>query len=214
MEEVTVNFLKELSKSCSFGSIHGNDCVSRIYRNIVTMLECRGYANVISKCNTVPDIFDHMKRNESVVIGQGCEFKDDVHIFFYLENKIGIKHLRAILEDADANAIICILSVDGPTTFTKKDARDHMRIIQFPTFKQLFNDLSSHHMIPSHRLLSNTEKDNMKIKYNIQNDAQLPFLLQKDPVAVFYDLRKGDVVEIKRKGFGGQEGTLYYRVVV
>lgn len=147
------------------------------------MLECRGYEHVVSKCTTVSDILGYMKRDESIVIGRGCNHKDDIHIFFHLENKIGIKYMRSILEKFnDEQCIICRMSIEGPTTFTRKDARDYDNIVQFPTFKELFNDLSKHNMVPFHRLLTKSEKEELGTKYSIKNDSQWPQLMQKDPV--------------------------------
>lgn len=212
MEEDTLNFLKELSKSCSYGSIHGNDCLIKVYKTVLSMLECRGYQTINTNCSTVHDIFKHMKNDQPIVTGKNSPLKQDANVYFYIENKIGIKYLRTIM-DKHQDTITCIISIEGPTTFTKRDARDQQNI-QFPTYRQLFNDISKHQMIPQHRLLNEHEKSIVKDKFNIQNDSQWPRLLQKDPVSMFYHFQKGDVIEIFRKGIGGQESSLYYRIVV
>lgn len=212
MQEETLSFLKELSKSCSHGSIHGNDCLSKIYTNVISMLGCRGYTNIIAKCATVDDILNNVKNCEAIVVGTGAKLKKDVHIFFYRENKVGIKFLRTILEK-QKNTIVCVVSIEGPTTFTKRDARDNQQRVQFATFKQLFNNISTHTMIPPHRLLSKEEQQSVREKYSIHSDSQWPKLLEKDPVSIFYHFQKGDLIEIQRKGIGGQEATMYYRMV-
>lgn len=213
MQEETLTFLKELSKSCSHGSIHGNDCLNQIYTNVLSMLSCRGYAHSVSTCETVDDVLGKMKKNEAIVVGTGLPPKHDVHIFFCLEFKVGIKFSRSIIEKLNDKAA-CIISIEGPTTFTKKDARENQHNVQFMTFKQLFNDISKHRLFRPHRALNDTEKKEVMTKYNIQNDSQFPQLLQKDPAVVFHHFQKGDVIEIVRRGVGGQEQTLYYRIVV
>lgn len=216
MQEDTLDFLKELSKSCSHGSIHGNDCLNKIHTNVISMLSCRGYTQTVSNCETVDDLFAKMKAGEAILVGKGQDQKRDTYIFFCIEYKVGIKFLRSIVEKLSkvANACACIVSIDGPTTFTKKDARDNQYDTQFMTFKQLFNDISKHHLFRNHRALNDAEKREVMANYNIQHDSQLPQLLQKDPAVIFYHFRKGDVIEITRNGGGGQEGTFYYRIVV
>tara|TARA_B100000787_G_scaffold170035_1_gene163560 strand:+ start:1919 stop:2401 length:483 start_codon:yes stop_codon:yes gene_type:complete len=160
----------------------------------------------------VDDVLEKMKKGQVIVTGTSLRGKGDVQVFFCLDGKVGIKFSRTIVEKLKDQAA-CIISLEGPTTFTKKDARDHQNI-QFMTFKQLFNDISKHHLFRPHRALNDAEKEEVMARYNIQDESQWPKLLQKDPAVVFHHFQKGEVIEIARRGVGGQEGTLYYRVVV
>ena len=48
------------------------------------------------------------------------------------------------------------------------------------------------------RILSLGEKEDVKKKYNIENDSNIPLILKSDPSAMFYGIKSRDLVEITR----------------
>ena len=61
----------------------------------------------------------------------------------------------------------------------------------------LFN-ITKHELVPPMRILNIEEKNSLLKKANINTFIQLPLILKNDPVAKFYGLKKGNVVEITR----------------
>ena len=72
-------------------------------------------------------------------------------------------------------------------------------------------NLTSHVLVPKHRVLSEEESKNLLDKYNISK-IQLPEIVSKDPIVVALKAKVDDIIEIKRTSVTNKE--LYYRRVV
>ena len=75
-----------------------------------------------------------------------------------------------------------------------------------------FNILE-HSLVPPHRILSEEELEEIKIKYNINKLSQLPEISRFDPVAQVIGIRPGQVCEIIRSSKTAVS-TKYYRVCI
>ncbi len=83
----------------------------------------------------------------------------------------------------------------------------------FPTEVLLLSDMVilKHDLVPSHRILSQKEKEKVLDKYNISK-FQLPTIKLKDPALKGLTVKDEDMVEINRKGLLG-DYTYYRRVI-
>lgn len=72
-------------------------------------------------------------------------------------------------------------------------------------FMQIFNiknlqfNITKHSFVPEHELLTEEETTDLIKNYNLTSKNQLPFILKKDPVAMYYGMKNGDICKIKRK---------------
>ena len=73
-------------------------------------------------------------------------------------------------------------------------------------------EVSKHFLVPKHSKLSETEKNKLLERYNIDLLA-LPKILKEDPALAKLDVKVGDVVKIERKSKTAGT-TAYYRVIV
>ena len=87
---------------------------------------------------------------------------------------------------------------------------DKIFIILIPLQRLQFNILE-HILVPPHRVLSESEKINIKNRYNIINDNQFPELSRFDPVAKAIGIRPGEVCEIIRPSKTAISAP-YYRI--
>ena len=74
----------------------------------------------------------------------------------------------------------------------------------------LYNILDNN-LVPSHRVLSDIEKEEISKKYNILEDKQFPEISRFDPVAIAIGLRPDQVTEIIRSSPTALT-TKYYRL--
>ena len=74
----------------------------------------------------------------------------------------------------------------------------------------LFNILN-HKMVPPHKVLSQSEKEDIYKKYYITTDKELPEISRFDPVALAMGIRPGELVEITRSSPTAIT-TKYYRL--
>ena len=64
--------------------------------------------------------------------------------------------------------------------------------------KRLQFNILDHELVPKHRVMSEKEALEIKKKYNIQDDSQLPDISRFSPVSLAIGLRPGDLCEIMR----------------
>jgi DNA-directed RNA polymerase subunit H (RpoH/RPB5) len=167
------------------------------------MLTDRGYSNVQS-CQSVEEVIQNMEENRFVVSGNGPKC---VHVFFHNEDRVGVKQLRNWIESSMADAII-VVSLDGPTAFTRKEAEQNYQQVQFFTFKEMCVNITKHAMVPKHEKM-----DPSKLPFDVsESKNELPILYTTDKIAQYYAYDVGDVVRITRT-VGCQEPLFFYRVV-
>ena len=113
--------------------------------------------------------------------------------YISITNEIGIKHLLIIYKD-------------GVTSSTKKAIEQ----LQDDVYVELFAEEDLQYNITKHRLqpvfqkLSEQENKEFKVKYCLK----FPIMKKDDPIASFYDFKKGDIIRIIRK-----TGIIDYRIV-
>ena len=71
-------------------------------------------------------------------------------------------------------------------------------MVQIFWIDTLLTNITKHELVPEMRILNEEEKQDVFQKANISNFTQMPLILKTDPVAKFYGLIRGDMVEIIR----------------
>jgi DNA-directed RNA polymerases I, II, and III subunit RPABC1 len=74
----------------------------------------------------------------------------------------------------------------------------HNIFIQIFSIDSLIRNITNHEFVPNMRIISETEKEDIKKKYNIENNSNMPLILKSDPAAMFYGVKSGDFIEITR----------------
>ena len=64
--------------------------------------------------------------------------------------------------------------------------------------KQLQFNILEHTLVPPHRVLSETEADAIRKRYNITEDSQFPDISRFSPVSLAIGIRPGEMCEILR----------------
>ena len=207
--------LSRISHSCGQNKVGGDRILNNVYQTVYTMTKDRGYS-VTARCEHIDVILEMIAATKPVLVGELEGMQGTICVFFISEDKVGIKQARSLLEAEEyASSKLVIVSVEGPTSFTKKEigANDDAARVQFFTFSELMTNVSRHRLVPAHRQLNNAEASDVMQKYCISKKSQFPSLLMNDPIRKYYDFGKGNVIEIRRQGIALEE-QLYYRVVV
>jgi len=90
--------------------------------------------------------------------------------------------------------------------------QDNIYII-VQSLKRLQFNILNHILVPSHRILTTTETNVIKERYNIMNDSQFPEISRLDPVAQAIGIRPGEVCEIIRPSKTSITSK-YYRICI
>lgn len=177
--------------------------LERVLRTCIEMLKDRGF-NVSVDCRTVGDITYKIEQNDSVLFGENLT--GSAIIFFHNEERVGVKQLRQ-WHDSNQGCQIIIVSLEGPTAFTKKEADQNYPNIQFFTFKELCVNITRHHLVPKHEKITKNEVD-----YQVSSNEEWPKLYTTDAISQYYNYKSGDIIRVTRV-MGCAEPVFYYRLV-
>lgn len=207
----TANFSQFLTK---IGKVHNTssciteDIITRCSATLNQMLCDRGFDEVIG-CSTFNQMTDCMQNAQMVFQGSDSNTGAITDVFFHNEERVGVKQMRNWCDESIANVII-IVSLDGPTSFTRKETDNYDRQVQFFTFKELCVNITKHVLVPKHELINEEEKAKLQfLKY--PND--LPKLYSNDKVSLYYNYKPGDIIRITRI-IAYSEPCVYFRLVV
>ncbi|WMV11860.1 hypothetical protein MTR67_005250 [Solanum verrucosum] len=121
-----------------------------------------------------------------------------VLVIFCGPNSVKMNVIRSILSQIMNKESLSrlILIIENPMT------NPAMKVVEDSPFKteifqitDLLVNITKHVLKPKHELLTNTEKEQLLKKYNLE-EKQLPRMSQKDAIARYYGLEKGQVVKV------------------
>ena len=189
--------LRRLGQVNNTAHLQTQHVLMRSLKTCIEMLQDRGYTS-IQACQTVEEVQQNMLDAKPIVCGYGPAA---LHVFFHGEERVGVKQLRSGVASSSADWIV-IVSLDGPTAFTRKEAEAQHPHVQFFGFKDVCVNVTKHELVPRHRA----------VEYSDHPADDLPVLLTTDKVCQYYAFAPGTVVEVTRTA-GVQTPTPYYRIV-
>jgi DNA-directed RNA polymerase subunit H (RpoH/RPB5) len=118
----------------------------------------------------------------------------------------------AILEKTDT---LMVIIKDEPNDNIKETLDELWNIygiyITIINIHRLQFNILNHQWVPKHILLTTEQIDEMKSKYNIQSNSEMPTISRYDPVASIICMRPNQVCKIIRKSRTSLESE-YYRI--
>ena len=107
---------------------------------------------------------------------------------------------EGLLEDNDTCIIITKDLVNYKGTleeYVNKVFLTKKRYVQVLWLNRLLFDITQHELTPNYRILSNEEKQGVLDRFHL-TDHNMPNVLVTDPLACFYGVKVGEVVEITK----------------
>lgn len=158
---------------------------------------------------------DVLDNNKNVLDLQFSNTQHHVYVKYIFSDKPNIKdtienlqNLKLINENTKLIFVICY-DKDIPPKILEQSS-DKMQF--FHISKLLFN-VTKHKLVPRHQLLTNDEKNVLKIKLHLESLGQLPCIQKQDPICQYYGAQPGDVFKIYRNSKTSLE-HITYRVCV
>ena len=194
-------------------------------RTIYEMLFDRGYDNQefgmeeFSAIDSIEEFEEYFKNSDKDLIFQNPTTRDVIVVIFARDSRLGTKQLPVYIrrvQTQQANHVIIVHKKGSIQSVILRslatiESKASIKIELF-TFEELQYNVTKHMYVPRHKPLSNTEKEDLFLRYNIKAQ-QLPVILKSDPVARYYGAEPGTVMEITRRSETcGRYIT--YRVVV
>ena len=166
------------------------------------LIEDRGY--IIDdnyKKLELDDIQYLLKENKLNVIGVNKN-GDNIYLEFVDGSKIKLSILvdkiNKIKEVNHNTTIIFIIRAKKSASMKKIETKENYNIQIFES-KYLQINPTKHTLVPIHLKQTEKEIEVLHQKYNIMFNSQLPVLLQNDPIARYYNFKKGNVIKITNK---------------
>ena len=125
--------------------------------------------------------------------------KKKIYISYYLSKTIKPANILEMIDD--------LYNLEEMLT-----TNDTIFII-IQSIKHLQFNILENILVPKHRVLTNLELEEVRLKYNITDDAQFPDISRFDPVAKVIGIYPGQVCEIIRPSKTAIEGK-YYRICI
>ena len=172
--------------------------MGRVVLTCEEMLRDRGCASV-ARADDLAKALEEGTR--PVLRGRGGP--RDVDVYVHAEERVGVKYARAVLEASGDGVTCLVVSVEGPTPFTRKECEG--KPMEFFCARELVYNVTKHHLVPPHEVVPEPPEGTTR--------DTLPKMLETDPVARYYAWPVGTVVRVVRR-FGGCEPIPYFRVVV
>ena len=150
---------------------------------IVTLDNDSNYNTIIPNKKIIIKVFDYKIASiaKNSPIGE-----------FILKNNKDYKFI--IVQDINSKSENIIYNYETPTEIFK--------------FKELMINLVDHILVPKHILLSKEEAQAVLIAYNAKK-IDIPLIKSVDPVARYYNMKKGEIVKIIRPSVMTCESTAY-----
>ena len=199
-------------------------------KNVLDLMEKQGY-NIEDYSNFSINEVNSMKSNNQLDMllekkeeDTITKRKNKIYIRYYLGKSIRPTNLQEMIDDLfnveevltkkDNLLVVVKDEVNETLSNTVKHIweSENIFIILVPLQHLQFNILK-HIAVPPHRVLSESEKIQIKNKYNIIHDGQFPELPRVDPVAKAIGIRPGQVCEINRPSKTAISAP-YYRICI
>ena len=155
---------------------------------------------------------------------ENSEPKQKIYIRYYLAKTINAQNIQEMIDDLfnleeiltknDTLMIIIKDTMNETITNLLKHIWEQDGIfIVIQSIKRLQFNILEHILVPNHRVLSLSELDIVKTRYNIADNTQFPDISRFDPVAQVIGIRPGQVCEIIRPSKTAIN-SFYYRICV
>jgi len=193
--------------------------INKIYRSkntILEMLELRNYDTEKYKNFSLNEIdvmyksMDKKLTTESSPLDFDCERGENkCYIKFVLFTKLRVANTKTLIENmideyvTEGDTIIFVVkdkinNIESYESVLATYLEQNKIMVQIFWIDTLLTNITKHELVPEMRILNEEEKQDVFQKANISNFTQMPLILKTDPVAKFYGLIRGDMVEIIR----------------
>ncbi|KAI8617359.1 DNA-directed RNA polymerases I, II, and III subunit RPABC1 [Chytriomyces sp. MP71] len=180
----------------------------RVHKTVHEMVHDRGYLVGEHELKMSLDDFkaDHYRGQviDRASLTFLVEHKDDheqLLVFFTDEETVGIKPIKKVCERMMQQSIMKAILIyrEKLTPSSHKVIMEMAPKYDISLFKEaeLMVNITHHSLVPKHVLLSKEEKATLLARYRLK-DSQLPRIMQSDPVARYYGLKRSQVVKITR----------------
>nr|AJA90766.1 DNA-directed RNA polymerase IV fifth largest subunit [Ephedra trifurca] len=193
----------------------------KVRRTLLQMLDDRGFYVSDTDLNMPLDQFRGIfgnrpaRENLRIITQKRSDPSYKISVAFSQKTgkeKLGISDLRYFLSSALPEGIrhAILIVPEKVTSQAKKAVKEISGDFLVEMFEEtdLLLNITQHALIPEHEILSEEEKKTLLKKYSVM-EHQLPRMLESDPLAKYYGLRRGKVIKLVYSGDVTGDQTTY-----
>jgi DNA-directed RNA polymerase subunit H (RpoH/RPB5) len=205
--------------------------ISSVYKsrtNLLDLMKMQGY-NVDDYNGFSVNEVNTMKINNQLDMvlqkytdDEDTKRKPKIYIKYYLAKSLRPQNLEEMIDDlfnieevltkTDTLFIVVKDEVNETLMNTLKHIWEQDKIfIVIQNLKRLQFNILKHRLVPPHRVLTISETNQIKTRYNVMSNSQFPDISRFDPVAQAIGIRPGQVCEITRESKTAISAP-YYRI--
>jgi len=206
-------------------STNSNSHIISIYKarkNLLEILKHRGFDVSPYDNFSINEIGIMLETNQLDMLLEKTSTKKKIYVKFYVSKVLKAQNIFDMVEDLfhlenilSKKDDFMIITKDEPNDNLNQNVKDIWMseniYISLLNIKRLQFNILNHDLVPPHTKLTETEKIELKNKYNILNDSQIPDISYFSPVSLVMGFRPGDLIHIKRKSRTAIE-TDFYRI--
>ena len=203
---------------------NSNSHIISIYKSrkhLLDILENRDFDTSSYKDTSISEIGILTEQDQLDMLLENKQ-KKKVYVKYYISKVLKSQNIYAIVEDlfhleqilSKSDDLIIIIKEEPNETLIQviKDIWMSDNIyISLLNIKRLQFNILNHTLVPKHSVLSNTEVEEFKLKYNIIDNSQIPTISYFSPVSLVLGIRPNDIVKIERNSRTSIY-TNYYRI--
>ena len=184
--------------------------IAKSRKHILSLLDMRGFD--ISEYNnlSLSVVNDMYQANQLDMLVTNPKTQQKAYIKYHINKTLRYSNITEYIDDLfEYDAVLkktddlIIITKDKINQSLEKNLKQlwgqDKILITVINIKALQFNIMEHDLIPHHKVLCLDEAEQLKKKYNIKQDSQLPNISRFDPVALALSLRPGQICEITRK---------------
>ena len=177
--------------------------------NILAQLEKRGYDVENYKGASVAQVHVMFQNTQLDMLVTNPDTGKKAYVKYHLGKSLRSNNIMDMIDDLftldsvlNKDDDLIVIARDLSNDSMKKSLREiwsKMKyLITVIGVKQLQFNILEHDLVPPHRVLTSEETSDVKKRYNIIDDSQLPDISRFSPVSLAIGIRPGEVCEIIR----------------
>lgn len=183
--------------------------ITKSRNNVLDQLEKRGYDVDNYKGASIAQVHVMFQNSQLDMLVENPNTGRKAYVKYHLGKSLRSNNIMDMIDDLYTLDTI-LTKQDDLIIIAKDQANDsmekHLRevwekmkyLITVVGLKQLQFNVLEHSLVPPHRVLTSEEATEIKKKYNIINDSQLPDISRFSPVSLALGIRPGEICEILR----------------
>jgi len=183
--------------------------ITKSRENILAQLEKRGFDVDNYKGASIAQVHVMFQNSQLDMLVENPDTGRKAYVKYHLGKSLRSNNIMDMIDDLytldtilTKNDDLIIIAKDSANDSMEKSLREMWAkmkyLITVIGLKQLQFNILEHTLVPPHRVLTSEEAEEIKKRYNIVEDSQLPDISRFSPVSLALGIRPGEICEILR----------------